>query len=215
VASIVKPDRRRAARRIVVAALVPGALCLGWILLGVSDSGDVASATSTAVAAALPAVATPPDPRPLERAPQEPVSVAAPVRAPFREAARKEAPQYRDWSASVAVLPGELGGVGTSLKLGLDAARNNDMAFCFREPAGDAPDAGTEPRVRRSADLLLYLTARDSAVDVVDAQLLRAGDLPAEVVECCLEVLRGMEVKVFFAVPGQRYRYVFEIEDEF
>jgi hypothetical protein len=116
-----------------------------------------------------------------------------------------ESRDFQNWSAKVAKLPGELGEMGPSLKLGLDAARNNDMAFCFRDLKGVA--SGT-----LATDFMLYLETRDGAIDVVGAKVARPGTLPPSVQECCLEVLRGLEVKVFFGTPGQRYAYIYEIE---
>ncbi|HET9596743.1 MAG TPA: hypothetical protein VFP65_14235, partial [Anaeromyxobacteraceae bacterium] len=121
--------------------------------------------------------------------------------------ARDVSAAYRDWSRSVAVLPKDLGQMGPSLKLALDDARNKDMAFCFSEVEG-AP----HPRTIRSSNLMLYLQSRDGVVDVVEAQVAHPGDLPPSVVDCACEVLRGMEVKVFFTTPGQRYSYLYEIE---
>jgi hypothetical protein len=116
--------------------------------------------------------------------------------------------EFQNWSTSVAKLPGDLGEMGPSLKLGLDAARNNDMAFCFREL--DAADRA--PRKILATDFMLYLESRDGVVDVVGAKVARPGSLPPAVQECCLEVLRGLEVKVFFGTPGQHYSYIYEIE---
>jgi hypothetical protein len=122
---------------------------------------------------------------------------------------------YEDWSASVALRLDELGEMAPSLKLGLDAARNADMAFCFAEleRGDDALGAGEKRPSRRWAELLLYLQSREDAVDVVEATVGQPGTLPPTVLECCREVLRGMEIKVFDAVPGQRFRYLFEIEE--
>jgi hypothetical protein len=114
---------------------------------------------------------------------------------------------FQNWSPSVAKLPSDLGEMGPSLKLGLDKARNDDMAFCFRELQGNATAGRT-----LATDFILYLETRDGAVDVVGAKVARPGALPPTVQECCLEVLRGLEVKVFFGTPGQRYAYIYEIE---
>jgi hypothetical protein len=120
----------------------------------------------------------------------------------------EERDDFKNWSASVAKLPGDLGEMGPSLKLGLDNARNNDMAFCFRELKGDAGAAGKT----LATDFMLYIETRDGAADVVGAKVARPGALPPSVQECCLQVLRGLEVKVFFGTPGQRYAYIYEIE---
>jgi hypothetical protein len=127
----------------------------------------------------------------------------------------------RQWSTvAIALLPEHLGRrLGPSLKAALDATRNDDMAFCFREPqrGGEAaPDAIATWVPRRDGSLVLYLEAREGAVDVVDvvdARVARPGTLPPEVLECCREVLRGMEIKVPFAEPRARFRYVYGIEE--
>jgi hypothetical protein len=116
----------------------------------------------------------------------------------------EERDDFKNWSPSVAHLPRDLGEMGPSLKLGLDNARNNDMEFCFRGLKG-APGM-------LATDFMLYLETRDGAVDVVGAKVARPGTLPPSVRDCCLEVLRGLEVKAFFGTPGQRYAYVYEIE---
>jgi hypothetical protein len=135
---------------------------------------------------------------------------AAPMPAPVAPAAtpapQPERQAFQNWSPSVAALPADLGEMGPSLKLGLDEARNNDMEFCFRD-LQKSDSAST-----RATDFVLYLEARDGAVDVVDAKVARAGTLPSSVLECCRDVLRGLEVKVFFAEPGQRFSYIFEVE---
>jgi hypothetical protein len=123
------------------------------------------------------------------------------------------------WSAAErASLPRDLGKMGPSLSLGLDAARRDDMEFCFRDAAADRSGGSDEaPRVkalsgRRSVVLMLYLEAREGAVDVIDARVEKAGNMPSSIVECCQQVLRGLEVGVFFAKPG-RYKYLYEIEE--
>jgi hypothetical protein len=83
--------------------------------------------------------------------------------------------------------------------------RTNDMAFCF-------PDLEDGGRGSRASDVMPYLQTREDAVDVVEAKVARPGALPPSVVECAREVLRGVEVKVFFATPGQRFSYLYEIE---
>lgn len=112
----------------------------------------------------------------------------------------------------MAVLPRDLGPMGPSLKLGLDAVRNRDMAFCFRPPADEAGATAAAPR-HRSAALLLYLESREGAVAVVGGTVGRAGSLPPQVTECCLEVLRGTEIRASFVVPGRRYAYLYEVEE--
>jgi hypothetical protein len=58
-----------------------------------------------------------------------------------------------------------------------------------------------------------YLETRKGAVDVVDARVARPGTLPPEVLECCREVLRGLELDVSVAEQGARFRYLYEIEE--
>jgi len=135
-------------------------------------------------------------------------ATAVPPPAPAARAPRAETDQFRNWSPAVATVPKDLGQMGPSLKLALDNARNADMAFCFR---GLEPVQG-EPHRIRSSNLMLYLESRQDVVDVVEARVAHPGDLPPAVVDCARDVLRGMEVKVFFAVPGTRYSYLYEIE---
>jgi hypothetical protein len=203
---------RRTGRRVAGAAAIAALLVSGGWLLGVprrevrvSDAGTLSPLPAVVVAG--PAGSPSQEPHASERVPE-------PAPAPAAGPLRQEGTDYRDWSASVAILPAALGGMGPSLKLGLDAARNDDMAFCFRglERGGAAPGAA-EWKTIRAADLLLYLEAEEGAVDVVDATVARSGTLPPSVVECCREVLRGMQITVLFAVPGQRYRYIYEIEE--
>lgn len=146
---------------------------------------------------------TPPPPPPPRAAPAVPARDAGPTGA---------------WTAAeLASLPRDLGKMGPSVSLGLDAARRNDMEFCFREAGERGGDSDDPPRSkalsgRRSAVLMLYLEAREDAVDVIDARVEKAGNLPPPILECCQQVLRGLEVGVFFAKPG-RYRYLYEIEE--
>jgi hypothetical protein len=105
----------------------------------------------------------------------------------------------------------ELGKMGPYVKVGLDAARR-DMEFCFRETAErasspDAPALPPDPGV-----LLLYLDAREGAIDVIDARMEHPGTSTPALVECCREVLRGFEIPAFGAVPGERYRVRFALE---
>ena len=133
--------------------------------------------------------------------PEPPRAVVAP--APVHVEPERDA--FRNWSDGVAVLPKDLGEMGPSLKLGLDDVRNNDMAFCFRELENGG-------RGSRATDFMLYIETREDAVDVVEARVARPGALPPSVVECARDVLRGLEVKVFEAVPGQHFRYIYEVE---
>jgi hypothetical protein len=178
-----------------VAVIAAGSVALIWN--HDSDAAALAPAPAAAPAAApavLEAIA------PAAPTPAPVVSAPAPVAAP----AQPERDDFKNWSSDVAKLPQDLGEMGPSLKLGLDSVRNNDMAFCFRE----LEDGGNRSR---ATDFVLYLEAREDAVDVVDAKVARPGALPASVIDCAREVLRGVEVKVFFAVPGH-YSYIYEIE---
>jgi hypothetical protein len=96
------------------------------------------------------------------------------------------------------------------------------MDFCFHQagaPSADpveAPAAGLEEQgstpPRRRADpaiLLLYVEAREGALDVVETRIEHRGTASAALVECCREVLRGFEIKAFKTVPGSRYRIKF------
>jgi hypothetical protein len=154
----------------------------GITLLGAASVGVLALASTAESQPATPAVA----PAPSE-APATP-PVAAPPRIAF---AARAAPV----AAAVAPQP----------ERDAFAKWSSDVAFCFR----DLVDGG---RGSRATDLMLYLQTREDAVDVVEAKVARPGALPPSVVECAREVLRGVEVKVFFATPGQRFSYLYEIE---
>jgi hypothetical protein len=125
-----------------------------------------------------------------------------------------ERDRFQGWSETVAILPRDLGAMGPQLKLALDGVRNGDMAFCFRglERSGE-PGVESPARHIRSADLLLYLRTREGVVEVVEAGVGNPGNLPPSVVTCAREVLRGTELKVAFAEPGRRFRYLYEIEE--
>lgn len=101
----------------------------------------------------------------------------------------------------------ELGTMGPYVKAGLDAARR-DMDFCFQQEAPPGADRGPQ----KPAVLLLYVEAREGALDVVDARPESMGDATARLVECCRDVLRGYEIPAFKAVPGRRYRFRFVLE---
>jgi hypothetical protein len=129
-----------------------------------------------------------------------PVLAPRPVLDPGRQAKADD-----DWGGpKAALLPSDLGKMGPSLKTALDRTRSEDMAFCFRDLTPGTP--------RRAGDVMLYLEVRDDVADVVDAKVAREGTLPPDVMDCCREVLRGLEVKVTFPALG-RYRYVFEVEE--
>jgi hypothetical protein len=106
------------------------------------------------------------------------------------------------------------------VKAGLAAARR-DMAFCFRQagaaaeaapPAGEVPDDAPPPPPSDPAVLLLYLEAREGALDIVDTRTEHRGTTAPELVECCREVLRGLEIPAFNVVPGQRYRLKYRLQ---
>ena len=196
----------RNAVKYVLAAVV--VIAVGSVGLLITRDSDASALTPRPAAANPPPLETSapaaPAPAPMPAPAPPRVAIApAPVAAPAPE---QERDNFKHWSATVAVLPEDLGEVGPSLKLGLDEARNNDMAFCFR----DMDHSG--PWSTRATDFLLYIETRDGAVDVDDAKVARPGSLPPSVVECCRDVLRGLEVKVFFSVPGQRYSFMYEIE---
>ncbi|MFL5404715.1 MAG: hypothetical protein ACJ79O_02530, partial [Myxococcales bacterium] len=109
-------------------------------------------------------------------------------------------------SAKFAFTFRELGAMGPYVKVALDGARR-DMAFCFDQADAPDPDAPRDPAV-----LLLYLEGREGALDVVDARAERLGRRTPELVECCRQVLRGLEIPAFKAVPGQRYRLRFQLD---
>src|SRR5690242_13622082 len=113
---------RTAAISALAVAVFGLAACFAMTLL---DGSDARAPEPTHAPAAIDAhvdVA----PRAAELPPARVVVAPALAAAPRGDA-------FRNWSGSVAVLPGELGEMGPSLKLGLDSARNNDMAFCFRD----------------------------------------------------------------------------------
>jgi hypothetical protein len=130
----------------------------------------------------------------------------------------EEGPDGASWRrAKLAFGMRELGRMGPYVKLGLDAARR-EMAFCFSKQASAAQapapdgDADAPPPAPDPAVLLLYLEAREGALDVVDARTDHLGATSLEVVDCCREVLRGWEIPAFKTAPGQRYRVKFELQ---
>ncbi|MFL5262621.1 MAG: hypothetical protein ACJ79L_09530, partial [Anaeromyxobacteraceae bacterium] len=165
-------------------------------------------------AAALPGLAGAP-PAPAEATPAD--AGAAPA------AAREDGFDGPAWQRSKVVFrTRDLGKLGPHVQSGLDAARR-DMEFCYaqaparRDAAPEPPpdpeqQDATEPPARPDpAMLLLFLEAREGALDVVEARTEHRGTSSAELVECCREVLRGMEIKAFGAVPGRRYRVKFRL----
>jgi hypothetical protein len=138
-----------------------------------------------------------------------------------------DSPSWR--SAKVAFRPRDLGRLGPYVQAGLYAARR-DMDFCFRRAGASAEmSASAEPTSAPAADpqeqeeaapsprpgpaiLLLYVEAREGALDVIDSRLEHSGTSSPAVVECCREVLRGFEIKAFNTVPGRRYRLKFRLQ---
>jgi len=103
----------------------------------------------------------------------------------------------------------ELGAVAPYVNMGLKAAREA-MSHCFaaeQAAGGDLPgsargvDEDTSPAV-----LLLYLEARDRAIDVVEVAVESLGASSPQLVSCCREVLRGHEIRSPNTTPGRRYR---------
>jgi hypothetical protein len=119
-----------------------------------------------------------------------------------------DAPSWRN--ARFAFTFRELGKMGPYVKAGLDGARR-EMSFCFDEAkARSGQDA--HQRSGQPAVLLLYLEAREGALDIVDTRTERMGEATVELVECCRQVLRGFTIPAFDTVPGQRFRVRFELE---
>jgi hypothetical protein len=106
----------------------------------------------------------------------------------------------------------DLGPLAAYVRTGLNDARR-EMGHCFeadaavRARAADPDAAPTGPAV-----LLLYLEARDGALDVIDTRVEYLGDSSPELVDCCRTVLRGYEISAFNAKPGQRYRVKYQLE---
>jgi hypothetical protein len=186
--------------------LTAGTAC-GLISLATFSNAGSPAQPQIAPSQAMPAAA---ESRNVEPGPIPTNPAFAP--APVQGSVQQESDAFQNWSPSVAVLPGDLGEMGPSLKLGLDDVRNKDMAFCFRDLERQGDDAGVARTSTRATDFLLYLEVRDGVVDVVDAKVARPGMLPPSVQECCRDVLRGLEVKTFFTVPGERFTYIYEVE---
>jgi len=203
------------------------ALGCAWLLWGRAGTGAPApgqaacaaadAATLQPPAAAAPAAAAPAAAERVASSPTEAPAAAVPTPAP------RDAFDSPAWaSAKLAFRPRELGRLGPYVRAGLDAARR-DMDFCFRQagaPSGgpaEAPVAGSEqgeapPPRADPAILLLYVEAREGALDVVGTRTEHRGTASPELVECCREVLRGLEIKAFNAVPGRRYRLKFLLQ---
>jgi hypothetical protein len=141
--------------------------------------------------ARLPASLPPPDDGP--PAPVRPAEGLPPEEA---DPAWRETPfvsRFRD-----------LGPVAAYVIAGLKNARE-EMGFCFEAAAG-ARAAATGEDESSPAVLVLYLEARQGAIDVVDARTDDPGSAPRELVECCRGVLLGHEIPAPNAVPGRRFR---------
>ncbi|HEY5629970.1 MAG TPA: hypothetical protein VIR16_10720 [Candidatus Limnocylindrales bacterium] len=194
-------------RTVQIALAAVAVLAAGCIALLTATDADAQSPAPAKLAAPV-------------QAPAVPAAVAAPAvrRAPVASAPvapaapAEEKDAFEKWSPSIAKLPKDLGEVGPSLKLALDDARNNDMAFCFRELDQRADGAEAAPRTLRATDFVLYIETREGTADVVEAKVARPGTLPQNVVDCARDVLRGLEVKVYFASPGAHFSYIYEIE---
>jgi hypothetical protein len=180
-------------------------------------SGGAAEPAGAALAGPAVALSSPAaPPRPLEGS-----AARAPARRPSVDAvasARPEdGPEAESWRASRVVFrPRELGRMGASVKVGLDQARR-EMEFCFRDAARASGGATAPPEdpvapPPEPAVLLLYLQAREGALDVVDVRVDYLGGATPELVACCREVLRGFEIPAFDAVPERRYRLKFPLE---
>jgi hypothetical protein len=179
--------------------------------------GDASQAAlAPEVLAAAPPALLPPEPAPARAPEAGPGAAPTTASAPPRDGL--DGPSWRN--SRLAFRSRELGKMGPYVKAGLDAARR-DMEFCFRQAGGAAagapgpaedPDEAPPPRPSDPAILLLYLEARDGAMDVVDARTEHRGTSAPGLVECCREVLRGLEIKAFDTVPGQRYRVKFRLQ---
>jgi hypothetical protein len=182
---------------------------------GTATPVDAAQATPPSEAlAAAPPDAVPPEPEPAPADAPEAQTDAAATTASAPPDDGLDGPSWR--SSRLAFRPRELGKVGRYVKVGLDAARR-DMAFCFRGTGGDpAPADGSDdgtPRLPSAPGiLLLYIEAREGALDIIEARTERLGTATPELVECCRGVLRGRHIPAFDAMPGRRYRVKFRLQ---
>lgn len=159
------------------------------------------SAPPTAVADAPPAA-----PGPTESSPPAVAASGQTDPAAMRHRARSLEPAWREVRLAFGFR--ELGRVGPYVKTGLDAARLQ-MEFCYRQYA---PDADASARATEPAILMLYLEAREGAIDVVETEVDYPGTQRKELVDCCRDVLRGHEMPAFNVVPGQRYRMKYQLD---
>ena len=224
-------------RSYVIAAAAAAALSAGalWLFWGRGDTqkprqsqgaahGPEASATPGGAAQAahatqpFDALATaPPDALPPEPDPVDAPEVPADPAATSASAPPDDGLDGPSWKSSrLAFRPRELGKVGRHVKIGLDAARR-DMASCFGRTGGDTAPAGSSDRAappvpRDPGVLLVYIEAREGALDVIEARTERLGTATPELVECCRGVLRGRQIPAPGAVAGRRYRVKFRLE---
>jgi hypothetical protein len=203
----------------VAAALL---LAAAWLLLEPGDAPRPGRPASAPVGAG----ATPMTGEPPPRAPRAAAAPSAPSpagRAPTAAAPARPIPVHPPddlldtpaWrSARLAFRPRELGALGPYVRQGLASARR-EMASCFGQagatappdhPEADPDDDAPPPPSSEPAVLLLFLEARQGALDVIDARAEVLGSVPAEQVACCIEALRGREIPVLGAEPGRRYR---------
>jgi hypothetical protein len=214
-------------KRRVVGACLALLLALGalWILRTRRDAGQPPPAARAEERGArdVPEALAGPSPG-AQRDPAVAVEGAAAPAPPPRPATHAAAPRPEDgpdgqaWrQAKLAFGLRELGRMGPYVKVGLDAARR-DMEFCFREaglsagapPPSADPDAPAPPPPD-PAVLQLYLEAREGALDVVDVRVDHRGAATPELLECCRDVLQGLEIRTFGGAPGRRYRMKYRL----
>ncbi len=229
-------------RSYVIAAAAAAALSAGalWLFCGRGDTQEPrqvqgaahepeASATPGGAAQAAHATqpfdalpAAPPDDVPPEPDPADAPEVQADPAAAAASAPPDDGLDGPAWKSSrLAFRPRELGKVGRDVKIGLDAARR-DMASCFGRTGGDpvpagssdraAPDHTAPPVPSDPGVLLVYIEAREGALDIIEARTERLGSATPELVECCRGVLRGRQIPAPGAVAGRRYRVKFRLE---
>ena len=125
-----------------------------------------------------------------------------------------DAPEWKN--AKLAFGMRELGAMGPYVKVGLAAARR-EMDFCFRQaerarPGTQASGEAQDPQPPPPAVLLLYLEAREGALDIIATRTEYPGSLSPELIDCCRQVLRGFEIPAYKTVPGKRYRVNYHLQ---
>ena len=125
-----------------------------------------------------------------------------------------DAPEWKN--AKLAFGMRELGPMGPYVKVGLAAARR-EMDFCFRQaerarPGTQASGEAQDPQPPPPAVLLLYLEAREGALDIIATRTEYPGSLSPELIDCCRQVLRGFEIPAYKTVPGKRYRVNYHLQ---